>query len=135
MWYNCITTRKQARRRAMEETHIIQNPVIGVYDHNNTKIIKCAGFIDFNNYSQLENTVENLIKSGSCSIIMDLEQVEFISSAGWGIFLGNMKKAEKGNGYIRLACMQNKIRDVFELLNLESLIQEYKTVEEALTNR
>lgn len=116
----------------MEKTKITGNQVIDVYDCGRAKIVKCYGFIDYNNYPHLEAAVEKLIKAGSFSIIVDLEKVEFISSAGWGIFLGNVRKAEENKGYIRLAHMQERVKEVFELLNLGSLLQHYKTIEEAI---
>lgn len=105
--------------------------VVDVSEQDRVKMIKCSGHIDSDNYQQLSNIVDGIFKSGFFKIVMDLADIKYISSAGWGIFVGNLRKAETGGGSIRLACMQESVKEVYNLLNLDNLLLEFKTVKEA----
>jgi anti-anti-sigma factor len=115
----------------MEQADIAETLSVDVTDSGGIKIIKCSGYIDSENYLGLTKVFDSLLDSGLYRIVVDLSGVEYISSAGWGIFLGNLRKANSGGGDIRLAGMQESVMEIFDLLNLENLIRTFRTSGEA----
>lgn len=63
---------------------------INVSDKGDIKVISCKGFIDTTTSQSLENTLSEILKKQFYKIIIDLSDVDYISSAGWGIFFTYM---------------------------------------------
>ena len=61
-------------------------------------IIKVGGYIDTTTSAELEHSLDSLLKSGSHNIIIELGNVDYISSAGWGIFISEIKGIREKGG-------------------------------------
>ena len=59
--------------------------------HHNIAIIKVGGYIDTTTSAELEHALDGLLKAGTYDIVIDLGNVDYISSAGWGIFISEIK--------------------------------------------
>ncbi|OQX83193.1 MAG: hypothetical protein B6D63_06630 [Candidatus Latescibacteria bacterium 4484_7] len=90
------------------------------------------GVIDSGTSQFLEDKFAEMVNAERVKIIVDLKNVKYISSAGWGIFVGEIKGIRKRGGDIKLACMQPGVREVFELLEFNSLLEPFNSREEAL---
>ncbi len=95
-------------------------------------ILKTKGFIDTSTSSILEENIKKTINQGKVKLIIDLADSDFISSAGWGVFVAYLRKARDSGGDIKLACMIEKVFKVFKLLEFDALIDAFPTVEEAI---
>jgi anti-anti-sigma factor len=73
-------------------------------------IIKVGGYIDTTTSSEVERALNSLLKQGRYKIIIDLGNVDYISSAGWGIFISEIKSIRENNGDLKLVSM---IPDVY----------------------
>jgi anti-sigma B factor antagonist len=119
------------RSRVMENVNFTEGLAFDISEQDRVKTIKCSGHIDSDNSILLSEIVNGIFKSGFFKIVIDLSAVKYISSAGWGIFLGNLRKATRGGGDIHLAGMQQSVKEVYKLLELNNLMLEFKTVQEA----
>ncbi|MGD1049387.1 MAG: STAS domain-containing protein, partial [Candidatus Krumholzibacteriaceae bacterium] len=63
---------------------------------------------------------------------MDLGGVNYISSAGWGIFISEIKSIRENGGDLKLASMIGDVYEVFELLEFQTILQSFDTVQEAV---
>jgi len=97
-------------------------------------IITLKGTIETTNASGLEDTLERIIADNCYRIIVDLGAVTYISSAGWGIFISEIKRIRRNGGDIKLAAMAPDVREVFELLEFNSILTPYEHPEEALND-
>ena len=79
-------------------------------------ILKVGGFIDTSTSSTLEETIKRYFDSNQFKIIVDLSGVEFVSSAGWGVFVAYLRKLRSKGGDIKLAAMIEKVDQVFKLM-------------------
>ncbi len=95
-------------------------------------IIKVGGFIDTTTSAEVERALNNLLKSGRYNIIIDLRNVDYISSAGWGIFISEIKTIREHNGDLKLARMIPDVYEIFELLEFHHILEVYDTLEEAV---
>jgi anti-sigma B factor antagonist len=96
-------------------------------------VIKLCGLIDSGSSQFLEDKFKALVASNNVKVVVDLQDVEYISSAGWGIFVGEIKGMKQRNGDIKLAGMHPNVRDVFDLLEFNTLLKPYDSKEEAIT--
>ncbi len=99
----------------------------------NVVVLKLHGIIDSGTAQFLEDKFNDLVASNSVRIVADLGDVTYISSAGWGIFVGEIKGIRQRNGDIKLSAMHPDVREVFELLEFNTLLKPYGTTEEALS--
>ncbi len=95
-------------------------------------VISLQGSVETTNASTLEEVIERVIKNRCYQIVVDLSGVTYISSAGWGIFISEIKHIRKNGGDIKLATMAPGVREVFELLEFHNILKPFQTREEAL---
>ena len=112
--------------------HGIVVSVVPARDTDDVTILKVSGYLDTTTASELETALYGLLKKDRCKIVVDLTGVTYISSAGWGIFVGEIKGIRQRNGDIKLASMHADVREVFDLLEFNTLLKPYGTKEEAL---
>lgn len=96
-------------------------------------VLKLRGLVDSGTSQFLEDKFKELIASSSVKVVVDLQEVDYISSAGWGIFVGEIKGIRQLNGDIKLSSMRPDVREVFDLLEFNTLLTPYNSKEEALT--
>lgn len=95
-------------------------------------IIKVGGYIDTTTSSEVERALNSLLKQGRYKIIIDLGNVDYISSAGWGIFISEIKSIRENNGDLKLVSMIPDVYEIFELLEFHHILDVYDTNQEAI---
>jgi len=102
--------------------------------NNNISVIKVGGYIDTTTSAELEHSLESLIDSNCYNIIIDLKNVDYISSAGWGIFISEIKGIREKGGDLKLIGMIPDVFEVFELLEFHYILKAFDTIEEAIAD-
>jgi anti-sigma B factor antagonist len=97
-------------------------------------IIRVGGYIDTTTSSELERALDSLLKAGVYQVIIDLGNVDYISSAGWGIFISEIKGIRERGGDLKLARMIPDVYEVFELLEFNYILKAFNTIEDAIRN-
>jgi len=95
-------------------------------------VLKLQGLVDSGTSQVIEKRLNDLISDGNVKILVDLDLVDYISSAGWGIFIGEIKGVRNDNGDIKLASMRPDVREVFDLLEFNTLLTPYDSRGDAL---
>ncbi len=83
-----------------------------------TVIIKTGKQLDNNNAHEMVETIVSIQIEGYKFIILDMQQLEFISSAGVGSILGTIEASRELGGDIILCNASNSIIQVLEVLDL-----------------
>jgi len=99
---------------------------------NHISVIKVGGYIDTTTSSELERALDSLLKQGRFYIIVDLGNVDYISSAGWGIFISEIKSIRENGGDLKLVRMVPDVYEIFELLEFHHILDVYDTIDEAI---
>jgi anti-sigma B factor antagonist len=99
---------------------------------NQISIIRVGGYIDTTTSSELERALDTLLKQKRFNIIVDLGNVDYISSAGWGIFISEIKSIRENNGDLKLVRMIPDVYEIFELLEFHHILDVYDALEEAI---
>lgn len=80
---------------------------------------------------ELDEVMGALIGRACFRLVVDLAGVHYISSAGWGVFVSRLREAREGGGDIKLARMQEPVREVYDLLEFEGLLPHHDRLEDA----
>ena len=99
---------------------------------NNVLIVSVNGRIDAVTSPELESSIQELLDGGTNKLIMDLSELEYISSAGLRVILSTAKKLKALDGDILVANLQGPVMEVFEISGFSSIIQVFDSVENAL---
>lgn len=94
-------------------------------------ILSLAGFLDAHTFEQLDEAIGDLYDQGVFKIVADLAGVEYISSAGAGVFIGSLATAQESGGDIVLVNPTPNVQEVFDLLGLSQIFKILANMEEA----
>jgi len=95
-------------------------------------VLKVSGYLDTTTASELETALYGLLDREHFRIVVDLTGVNYISSAGWGIFIGEIKRIRNHGGDLKLAGMVGDVHEVFQLLEFHSILEAYTSTQEAV---
>ncbi len=88
---------------------------------NDIVLLNLSGFLDAHTFEKLDETIQDLFAKDAFNIVADLGGVEYISSAGAGVFIGSLAAAQENNGNIVLMGPTENVREVFDLLGLSQI--------------
>jgi anti-sigma B factor antagonist len=97
-------------------------------------VVRVDGVIDTMTATDLEKVMNSLLERRRYNVIIDLGGVDYISSAGWGIFISNIREIRQHSGDIKLARMIPNVYEIFELLEFDSILKAFDSVEKARTD-
>jgi len=98
----------------------------------NAVVMELHGFLDAHTAPDLEKMFSELIGKGKFNIVVNFNGLNYISSAGLGVFMAYIDEVRSNHGDIKLANMQQKVYNVFDLLGFPFLYEIYKDQDEAL---
>jgi anti-sigma B factor antagonist len=104
---------------------------VGRSDDGDISILYIKGYLDAHTAPKLEQELQNLIDEGKFKIIVNFNELSYISSAGLGVFMGFIETIREKEGDIKLSNMSPKIFRVFDLLGFPTLYDILDTDEEA----
>lgn len=96
----------------------------------NGKRISLAGSLDTDTAPQLETRIDESIDSSVTTLILDMKDLEFLSSAGLGIIFMTMKELKNRQGKIMLINLQPQVQRVFEIIKALDGMNIFKDREE-----
>ena len=95
-------------------------------------LLNLKGTIETTNAGILEDVIQRIINDECYRIVVDLSGVTYVSSAGWGIFISEIKLVRRESGDIKLAAMRPEVREVFDLLEFNNILKPYPDKVEAI---
>lgn len=97
-------------------------------------IIHLKSVFDASTADEFEQVLRYLMANNYYKFVIDLTKVEFVSSAGWGNFVGELQKIRDKKGDLKLSGMSKEVYDVFLLLELDLFIKACASIDEALSD-
>jgi len=97
-------------------------------------ILRVSGYVDTTTSPDLERRLQALLREKRFHVVVDLARVEYISSAGWGIFISEIREIREHGGDLKLAGMAPDVREVFDLLEFENILQSYSDADLAVAS-
>ena len=85
-------------------------------------IFQLKGRLDSNTSPEFEKTIFKAIDGGSTNMIVDFENLDYISSAGLRVILKTAKELKRSEGAFVLCSMKDYVREVFEISGFDSFL-------------
>ena len=96
------------------------------------EIVEAAGTLDSNTVSKFTGFVASLLEEKSNKLILDLKNLEYVSSAGIGAIIEYHDKAAALAGDIKLLNVGPRIKKVMELCGVFQLVETFDSEEAAV---
>lgn len=93
-------------------------------------VITPVGGVDINTYPILEKEVDQLLQSSLNMLVFDMNEVNYVSSAGVRVVLKAQKAMKKRGGKIAIINFQPSVKKVFEIINALPTQQIFSSIEE-----
>jgi anti-sigma B factor antagonist len=100
-------------------------------EKDNVTVLYLKGFLDAHTAPQFEKALQQLIKNDKVKIIVNMDQLDYISSAGLGVIMGFIEEIREKNGDIKMSNLSTKVYRVFDLLGFPALYEIYENEDEA----
>lgn len=84
--------------------------------------------------SLLREKVQALLDGGKKNILLNLEGVSYMDSAGIGELVACYKRAREKGGTVKLLKPAGKVQDLLALTKLEEVFDSYQTEKDALVS-
>ncbi len=88
-----------------------------------TWVISIEGSVDLSNVPEVQEAIQGLFEKQIYRIILDIERVSFISSAGFGVFLSARETVLRHSGDLVFAGTNSRVREIFDLLGITSFLR------------
>lgn len=95
-------------------------------------ILDLSGELDAHTSVQLERAIEDLLKKQQYNLIINFSKLNYISSAGLGVFMAFIDDVRAKGGDIKFSNMPEKIYQIFDLLGFPMLYEIYDDEKEAI---
>ena len=83
--------------------------------------LSVRGFLDAHTFEELEKAINDIFEGGTYKLVVDLAGLDYISSAGAGVFIGAIGTAQENDGNIVLMKPSPNVKEVFDLLGLSQI--------------
>jgi anti-sigma B factor antagonist len=105
---------------------------IDTIKEDNVTLLNINGDIDASSSIQLDESLGAVVDNGAPKILIDCGGLNYISSAGLGVFMSYIEDINAKNLKMALFGMNDKVMNVFEILGLDQLLTIVKSKKEAL---
>ena len=89
-----------------------------------TNLLMClmTGEFTFNDHPTFRSMIDEAVKTGTKMIQLDLTSVEYIDSAGLGMFLVAHERASEEGWKFAISNPREKVKKMFQLAKLETIV-------------
>jgi len=96
--------------------------------------IAAHGRIDLPAARAIEDAISELCDAGRAQVVVDLADAVYMASAGLAALLTGVRRARLLKGDVRLAAMNARVREVFEMSGFDQVFTIYGSVAEAVAS-
>lgn len=94
-------------------------------------IFEMAGRLNAVNVHLLKKKFQSFTPQENC-FVFDLSSLEYLDSTGLGGIVSCLKTATTNNGDVKIACLQNKTKMVFEITRAYKIFDIFEDVDSAV---
>lgn len=106
---------------------------VGFRSHGNVQILDLRGELDAHTAAELEAAIQKCQNDKTLHILINGSHLQYISSAGLGVFMAYIEEIRELGGDIKIAALQPKVFNVFDLLGFPMLFDILESEEDAVS--
>jgi anti-sigma B factor antagonist len=104
-----------------------------VTNYKHCDLVKIEGRLDGDTVAELEPVLDQLTDSGKHKLVLDMEDVTFVSSKGWWLLIETQKKCKRlARGEVVIACLAPRIKNSLNLVGLNEYFKIFDDVVSAI---
>ncbi|MCY3595592.1 MAG: STAS domain-containing protein [Bacteroidota bacterium] len=111
----------------------MSNFSVAFRDAGSATILAVCGELDAHTAPELESAIKKCRDEGKSNLIVSGSELDYISSAGLGVFMAFIEEIRTLGGDIKICALKPRIFDVFDLLGFPKIYHIVETEEEALS--
>ena len=106
---------------------------ITLRDEGDTKIIMLNGKLDTNTTPTAESEINALLDGGASKLLINFEQLSYISSSGLRLLLATAKRLKGSGGDLKVCSLNEMATEVFEVSGFSAIINVFPSEKDALS--
>ena len=95
-------------------------------------VLKITGRMDVIAAMEYEKAIMTNLQNGNLKFVVDLNALEYISSAGLRSLLSTAKKIKEAKGTVNFCNINGVVKEVFAMSGFDSILPIFKSVKDAL---
>ena len=88
--------------------------------------------VDGANAQEFQDALQGAIEDSDRAVILDMERLTYISSAGLRVILLIARTLQRQDGSLVVCSLSGPVREVFEISGFDKIIQTHDTQEQAI---
>jgi anti-sigma B factor antagonist len=105
---------------------------VGNHGVGAVSVLNVIGFLDAHTAPELENAFNGLINEKQFKVVVNFSDLQYISSAGLGVFMAYVETMRENRGDIKFCGLKDDVYNIFDLLGFPLLYEFYKDEKEAI---
>ena len=101
-------------------------------DMGEIAVVRVSGVIDSETVERFGETVEEVFKEGCFNIILDIDGLTYINTAGLSIIADAYKKSSQNKGGLKILRAGDAIRELLDVVRFTKIIDIFESEEEAI---
>ncbi len=106
---------------------------ININEHDKALIVSVTGKMDVRTSPELEQVISTQVKDLDKTLILDFEELNYISSAGLRVVLLAAKQIKANRHELLISGLKGTVKDVFELSGFYSIFKIAETIDDVLS--
>lgn len=94
-------------------------------------VLQLQGSLEVDLQGMLKEKIEE-ISGKESDIVLDFSEVTFIDSSCLGALVSSVKSLRGKKGDLKLSCLQEDVRSIFQITRLDKIFEIFENVEEAI---
>jgi anti-sigma B factor antagonist len=107
---------------------------IATQEFKRVAVMSVTGRVDSATAPELESKLRELVEADKNQIVLDLKDVEYMSSAGLRAMVSTLKAVKRVNGDLRISSPSPRVEEVLRLAGLTSIFSIHSSQEEAVAS-
>jgi anti-anti-sigma factor len=103
------------------------------YEQSHTLVLLICGELDTNSAGLLDNTLSGELSKGARRVILDLSDMDYVSSVGLRTFLSSLKKLKADQGRMVLTGLNEEVQEIFDMAGFSALFEITPNLDKART--
>jgi anti-sigma B factor antagonist len=100
----------------------------------NIQVIEISERLTQQNSEQLRTQLKNMVEENKYRLVLDMIATKYIDSTGLSAVVSRIAHLRSNDGDIRLAIQSDFVKELFEITNLNKIIQIFYSVEDAVAS-
>ena len=107
---------------------------IVLLERDDASVISLKGHLTEKNVEKLKKMLDGLLESEKHKVVLNFEDTAYLDSSGLAVIVSRTREFRKNKGDLRLAGMNDKVKEIFDVTFLSQLYRIYDNSEEACKN-